>query len=55
MLSLSRKEGESIYIGEDVKMTVHRIDRNQVRLSFVAPRNVTIDREEVFRARKKSD
>lgn len=55
MLSLSRREGESIFIGEDVKVTVHRISGNQVRLSFDAPDDVVIDREEVFYAKKEPD
>jgi len=54
MLSLSRREGESVMIGDDVKVTVHRIDGRNVRLSFSAPRNVRVDREEVYHARKHS-
>lgn len=55
MLSLSRGEGESVMVGEDVKVTVYHIDRNQVRLTFEAPRDVVIDREEVFLAKRELD
>jgi carbon storage regulator CsrA len=34
-------------IGDDIIVTVIRIDRGKVRLAFEAPRDVRIDREEV--------
>jgi carbon storage regulator len=47
MLVLSRKVGSSIRIGNDVVLTVVKIDRNQVRLGIEAPLNVTILRQEL--------
>jgi carbon storage regulator len=47
MLVLSRKVGEEIIIGDDVRVRVVAVQGNQVRLGFVAPREVSIQREEI--------
>lgn len=47
MLVLSRKPGERILIGNDVKVTVIRIGPNSVRLGIDAPGNLNIVREEL--------
>ncbi len=47
MLAISRKYGERVLIGDDIIVTVIRIDRGKVRLAFEAPRDVSIDRAEV--------
>ena len=47
MLILGRDSGESIIIGDDITVTVIKISGNQVRLGIYAPRNVTINREEI--------
>lgn len=47
MLVLSRRVGEKILIGEDVELLVSSISGNKVRISIKAPRNVSVDREEV--------
>lgn len=47
MLVLSRKQLDAIYIGENIKITVVRIDRNQVRLGIEAPAHITVLREEL--------
>jgi len=49
-LILTRKEQESIIIGPNIRITVLEIDRNKVRLGIEAPKEVRIDREEVYRA-----
>lgn len=52
MLVLSRKSMETIVIGDGVKITVLKIDRNQVRLGIEAPNDVSVLRSElVERAR----
>jgi carbon storage regulator len=48
MLVLSRKCSESIQIGPDVRITIVRIDRSQVRLGIEAPGDVCVLREELF-------
>jgi carbon storage regulator len=47
MLVLSRKLGEEIVIGDNIRLTVVAILGNQVRLGFTAPRDVFIQREEL--------
>ena len=48
MLVLTRKTGQSVYIGDDVKITLHAIRGNQVRLGIEAPSSVRIYREEIY-------
>ena len=47
MLVLSRKAEESMYIGNDIKITVLDIRGGQVRIGITAPQEVKIHREEV--------
>lgn len=47
MLILTRRVGESILIGKDIKMTVLSQTGNQLRIGIDAPKDVTILREEV--------
>ncbi|MFN0056095.1 MAG: carbon storage regulator [Planctomycetales bacterium] len=47
MLVLSRKPGERILIGNDVKITVIRIGPNTVRIGIDAPGDMNIVREEL--------
>jgi len=48
MLVLTRRLGEAITIGNDVKIIVVDIDGNQVKLGIEAPRHIEIYREELF-------
>ena len=48
MLVLTRRLGESITIGEDVKIIIVEIDGNQVKLGIEAPREIEIYREELY-------
>lgn len=50
MLTLTRKVGESIRIGDDIEIVVKEIRRNQVRIGIVAPRDIAIFRQEVYDA-----
>jgi carbon storage regulator len=45
MLVLSRKLGESILIGDDIRVTVVRIRVNDVRIGIEAPCGIQVDRE----------
>lgn len=48
MLILTRKLGESITIGDDIKVTVLGIYGRQVRLGIEAPLKVVVHREEIY-------
>lgn len=48
MLVLSRKAGESVRIGDRIRVTVVSVSGGQVRLAVDAPDSVSIHREEVF-------
>jgi carbon storage regulator len=48
MLILTRKLGETLVIGDDVKVTVLGIKGHQVRVGIDAPRTVEVHREEIF-------
>ncbi len=48
MLILSRKPGDSICIGDNIKLTVLENDGHQVRIGIDAPREVPVHREEVY-------
>jgi carbon storage regulator len=48
MLVLSRKQSQQITIGPDIRITIVKLDRNQVRLGIEAPRGVTVLRAELL-------
>ena len=48
MLILTRKLGQSITIGDDIKVTVLGIHGRQVRLGVTAPQKVIVHREEIY-------
>ena len=50
MLVLSRRESQSIMIGNDIVITVISIRGDQVRIGIDAPRSVTVHRQEVAAA-----
>ncbi len=50
MLVLSRKAMQSIWIGDQIRITVVKIERNGVRLGIEAPASVPIVREELLLA-----
>jgi len=48
VLILTRKLGESITIGDDIKVSVLGIRGRQVRLGIEAPAKVVVHREEIY-------
>ena len=48
MLILTRKLGESITIGDDIKVTVLGVFGRQVRIGIDAPSKVVVHREEIY-------
>lgn len=55
MLILSRRNGESFFIGDDVKITILSQRSNQVRIGIDAPRSTPVHREEVLLRNKQKD
>lgn len=49
MLTLTRKPGESIFIGDDIEVTVKEIRGGAVRIGIGAPSHVAIYRGELYR------
>jgi carbon storage regulator len=49
MLALSRGEGQSIIIDGHIEIKIVKWSRSSVRLAIQAPREVTVDRDEVWR------
>lgn len=47
MLVLSRKKNEQIVIGDNIEITVCRIDKDRVKLGLRAPKDVNIRRAEL--------
>jgi carbon storage regulator len=50
MLVLTRRSGEEIVIGRDIRLTVLGIRGNRVQLGLVGPAGVPIHRQEVQEA-----
>jgi len=48
MLVLSRKLNQSIMVGDDVRVVVVAVDRDQVKLGIEAPREVPVHRTEIY-------
>ncbi|MDR2934750.1 MAG: carbon storage regulator CsrA [Candidatus Adiutrix sp.] len=48
MLILTRKIGETVAIGDEVKVRVVEVKGRQVRLGITAPAALAVHREEVF-------
>lgn len=48
MLILTRRNGETLKIGDEISVTVLGVKGNQVRLGVDAPNDVSVHREEIF-------
>lgn len=53
MLILTRRAGESLHIGDNIEVTVMAVNGSQVRLGIKAPRDVTVDREEIAQRKQR--
>ncbi len=47
MLILTRRPGQSIWIGNNIEVVIQEIRGNQVKLGISAPKSVSVDREEI--------
>lgn len=48
MLVLGRKVGQRLYLGNDIEVVVLGMHRNRVKLGIIAPKEVSVRREEVY-------
>lgn len=48
-VSYNKKKGESILIGDDIEITVVKLDDGSVKLAIDAPRDITILRKELYK------
>ena len=55
MLSLTRNSGQSLYIGDDIKVTILGVQGNQVRIGIQAPLDKVILRQEIMHQPRKDN
>lgn len=48
MLILTRRIGESLMIGDNIKVTLLKDNGNQIRIGIEAPKEVPVHRSEVY-------
>lgn len=48
MLILTRRVGETLIIGDDVKVTILATRGGQIRIGISAPKEVEVHREEIY-------
>ena len=48
MLALSRKQGDSIVIGNNIEITVLEAKGDQVKIGISAPKSVPVYRKEIY-------
>ena len=49
MLILTRRPGESLYLGDDIRITVLSLQGKQVKIGISLPPDMVVYREEVYR------
>ena len=48
MLILTRRIGETLVVGDNVKLTILGVRGHQVRIGIDAPKDVAVHREEIY-------
>lgn len=55
MLILTRKSGESLHLGDDIKITIFSVQGKQVKLGIEVPEDMSVYREEVYQRIKEEN
>lgn len=48
MLILARRPGESLYVGDRIKITILEVQGHQVKIGLDVPKDTTVYREELY-------
>ncbi len=54
MLVLTRRLGEGIRIGDNIKISIEKISKGQIKIGIDAPKDVVIAREEVVKSKERN-
>lgn len=49
MLVIGRRKGESLLIGDNIEITIVKVEDGTVKLSISAPKEITILRKELYK------
>jgi len=49
MLVITRKKGESILLGDDIEITIVKLDDTNVKIAISAPKEITVLRKELLK------
>jgi carbon storage regulator len=55
MLVLNRRVNESLVIGTDIVLTILAINGNETKIGIAAPRDVSVNRQEVSERMRRND
>lgn len=55
MLIITRKKGQSFMIGDDIEITISKLEDGSVKLGIEAPKDVTILRKELYEEIRKEN
>lgn len=56
MLVLTRRVGEKLILADgEIEITILESNGSQTKIGVKAPRNVSVDREEIFQAKKRKE
>lgn len=48
MLVLNRKKGQSIFIGDNIRITVIDVQGDHIKIGVDAPREISVHRQEIY-------
>jgi carbon storage regulator len=55
MLILTRKPDQTLVIGNNIRVNIMSVNGNQVRIGIEAPKDVSVDREEIYLRKQNGD